>query len=531
MSEFEDFDRLLYSDEEETTTSEEIISTCSRKEIGLFLVGLAKVVTEALSVGVKFIIDIEPVQYESALSLLSLSTVCMDFWKSAITIRNVNTDDFLNIRLSMFSLSRPKQREVVVAVMRDKKKEEFLKELDSVVSSSRLIYFMVAKGKPDVDITTGLYKSNIIASLVKKTLIILDKKHGDTTSEFREKLKYVGRLPHEVVLLLPADIVKTISNMWTPPPPAHADYLHEKERPLSSLVFPDTFKRIVKSYISILELEQKGSILLIGLYGSGRKTLARSIARELGMPAYSMSMSNILSRYLGESEGKLKAFFSSIRSRGGLAVFDSVDSIFKKGGSDQVTGNLRSILFSEMARDDNNFIIIFTSTEDAPQQLFDSPILGEVKLVMPVPNKEERYKLAKIFFNELVGSNMEKLRRIVKEKYNTDSDLVLESLYVKPFAESTTGFTPGELYITMRTVLLPTIIKSVEKEKLFDVTRDVIQFTNRDYAARQAKLRTLMKRAVALGWTDIADSIIEVMNELKRIAMEREKEIEKYKIS
>lgn len=529
----EEFDRLLYSDTEtEEMNNEEIISTCSRKEIGLFLVGLAKVITEALSVGVKVIIDIEPMQYESALSTLSLATVCMDFWRSAITIRNVSTDDFLNIRLSMFTLSRPKKREIVVAVMRDKKKEELQKELDSVLTSSRLIYFMVTRKPPESEITTALYKSNVILDLVRKTLIILDKKHGESTNEFREKLLYVGRVPHEVSLLMPLDTVKTIVKMWTPPPPANADYLHEKPRSLQSLVFPASFKRIIESYKSVLNIENKGSLLLIGLHGSGRKTLARSLAKELSLPAYSISMANILARYVGESEAKLKAFFSSLRARGGLAVFDSVDSIFRKGGSDQVSSNLRSLLFSEMAREDNNFIIVFTTTEDAPQQIFDSPLIGEIKLVMPIPNLEERKQLARIYFKEIAGSNIDKLRKIAKEKYRTtDPDRVLESLYIVPFAESTIGFTPGELYLIMKTVLLPTIRKSVSMGKLLDATRDIIQFTNRDYAARQAKIRMLKDRAVALGWNEIADSLLKVMDELKRVAMEREKEIEKYRLS
>lgn len=304
-------------------------------------------------------------------------------------------------------------------------------------------------------------------------------------------------------------------------------------RTLTELVLPNSVLVEVERFIELTRIEGRGSLLLVGLPASGRKTVARTIARELELPAYHISISSVLSKWVGESESKLKAFFEGMRARGGLAVFENVEAIFRKqGGEGNVTTNLKTVLYQQMARDDNNFVIVFTSNENTSPELFDSPLLGETKLVIPPPTKEERKRLARMFLEEISGEYWSKVRRIVADTYNipdNNVDNVLYNMYADPFAGAGIGLTSGELYRLMRRILLPTIHHMVETGKPIDLSEDIILLTRRDYTSRQAKLKTLKEKAILLGHINIADTILEIEKEVRSKAIEIAKIMEKYR--
>jgi len=526
MSEADEYDKILYEEEEEEEEDlSEIAALCSRHEIGLFLLSLAKTVVEALNVGVKIIIDVEPVQYESALSLLSHAVYCSRFWRKVLTLKDKMSNEFIRLDLSMYIPL--KTRNINVVFDRERKKEDLMEKIDTALTKSRMIYFLVTSKPPEITFTSALYKRNLILEGVRKTLTALDMKFGAETSDYREKLRYVGRVPHEIVLLMPANMVKSVAKQWMPPPPANADYLRKKPRRLSELILPEEFREILNQYVSILRVENRGSLLLVGLHGSGRKTIARSIAVELDVPAYIISVANILSRYVGESEGRLKAFFDSLRARGGLAVFESVEALFRKTSGENVTANLRSILFQQMAREDNNFIIVFTTTEDAPAEVFDSPLIGEVKMVVPLPDKDERLRLTRIFLREIIGNDWNTviniIKKLVRRNDEEEAEKILYHTYADIFVDPTIGYTPGEIYRVMKIILQPAITQMKKHERLVDITSLVIKYTRRDLSARQAKIKQLADKAVSLGWLNIAERLEKLNDELTRVAMMQER--------
>ena len=530
MAEMEtEYDKILYEEEvpQERKEIEDVV-TCSRHEIGLLLVSIAKTIVEALNVGVKIVVDVEPIQYESALSLLSTAVFCSEYWKNVLTVKDKMTGRYISLDLSMYV--QKNTRNINVVFDRERKKEDIQEKIDVVLSRANLIYFIVASRPLEITFSSALYKHNLILESVKKVLTILDMKYGKNTSDYREKIRYVGRVPHTVSLLMPADIVKSVAKLWTPPPPANADYLYERPRPLDELILPQSFKEILGQYIKVLREENRGSMMLIGLHGSGRKTIARSIAMELDMPAYIISVANILSRYVGESESKLKAFFDSLRARGGLAVFEAVETLFMKTTGENVTPNLRNILYQEMAREDNNFIMVFTTTEDAPQEVFDSPIIGEVKIVVPLPDKEERQRFARMFLREIAGQNWPQLVSVVKKltgRGDEEAEAVLYTTYADIFVDPTIGFTPGEIYQVMRIVMEPVIPEIIRRERLIDIGNMVTKYTKRDLSARQAKIKQLIDRAIALGWFDVAEHLEKLNNEITRVVMAIEKKRER----
>ena len=67
-------------------------------------------------------------------------------------------------------------------------------------------------------------------------------------------------------------------------------------------------------------------LLFVGVPGSGKSLLARHIGRELGRPVMLVKASDVLSKYVGESEGAIRSAFQSARREGAVLVIDEADT-------------------------------------------------------------------------------------------------------------------------------------------------------------------------------------------------------------
>lgn len=72
------------------------------------------------------------------------------------------------------------------------------------------------------------------------------------------------------------------------------------------------------------------SILFAGAPGTGKTMCAQVIARELNMQLYKVNISQIVSKYIGETEKNLQAVFQEARNSSSILFFDECDAIFSK---------------------------------------------------------------------------------------------------------------------------------------------------------------------------------------------------------
>jgi len=72
------------------------------------------------------------------------------------------------------------------------------------------------------------------------------------------------------------------------------------------------------------------SILFIGSPGTGKTMCAQVIARELNMELYKINLSQIVSKYIGETEKNLRALFSEAKNASCILFFDECDALFGK---------------------------------------------------------------------------------------------------------------------------------------------------------------------------------------------------------
>ncbi|MBQ9459194.1 MAG: ATP-binding protein [Oscillospiraceae bacterium] len=72
------------------------------------------------------------------------------------------------------------------------------------------------------------------------------------------------------------------------------------------------------------------SILFAGSPGTGKTMCAQVIANELNMELYKINLSQIVSKYIGETEKNLRALFNEAKNASCILFFDECDALFGK---------------------------------------------------------------------------------------------------------------------------------------------------------------------------------------------------------
>lgn len=96
------------------------------------------------------------------------------------------------------------------------------------------------------------------------------------------------------------------------------------------------------------EFNQRPSsrILLVGPPGSGKTLTASALAGEMHLPLFTVRLESVITRFLGESAGKLRLVFNQIAQIRGVYLFDEFDALGGKRTSGNDVGEIRRVLNS-----------------------------------------------------------------------------------------------------------------------------------------------------------------------------------------
>jgi vacuolar protein-sorting-associated protein 4 len=128
-----------------------------------------------------------------------------------------------------------------------------------------------------------------------------------------------------------------------------------KEAVILPLKFPQLFKEKRKPW--------KG-ILLYGPPGTGKSFLAKAAATETGGKFYSISASNIVSKWMGESEKLIKGLFDLARQNKPAVIFiDEIDSVLssRSDNDNDATRRLKTEFLIQMqgvGNDDDGILVL-----------------------------------------------------------------------------------------------------------------------------------------------------------------------------
>lgn len=113
----------------------------------------------------------------------------------------------------------------------------------------------------------------------------------------------------------------------------------------------DRIQRILQeqrnlSRIKENNLRPRQRLLFTGPPGCGKTITASALATELGLPLFVVRLDSLLSRYLGESLGKLRLVFEAADTTRAVYLFDEFDSIGFTRDSPNDVGEMRRVLNS-----------------------------------------------------------------------------------------------------------------------------------------------------------------------------------------
>ena len=109
------------------------------------------------------------------------------------------------------------------------------------------------------------------------------------------------------------------------------------------------------------ELKPRRKLLLIGPPGSGKTMTATALAGELRLPLLTVVLDGLITKFLGETAGKLRLIFDAMNATRGVYFFDEFDAIGSKRSDRNDVGEIRRVLNSFLQfleRDDSKGLVI-----------------------------------------------------------------------------------------------------------------------------------------------------------------------------
>ena len=137
------------------------------------------------------------------------------------------------------------------------------------------------------------------------------------------------------------------------------------------------------------------SILLYGPPGTGKTMAAQVIANELSLPLYRVDISQISSKYIGETEKNLAVIFNAASKANVILFFDEADALFSKrtdvGDSHDKYANNETSYLLQKIEEYNGMSILATNYYNNFDNAFVRRITYAVH--MESPDKATRYSL------------------------------------------------------------------------------------------------------------------------------------------
>ncbi len=161
-----------------------------------------------------------------------------------------------------------------------------------------------------------------------------------------------------------------------------------------------------KLFASIKLVAPKG-ILLYGPPGCGKTLLAKAIATENDMTFFNVSIADVLSKWVGESERIVKEIFRQARERNpSIVFFDEIEALFTVRGMMDTSGvhkNIIAQILNEMdglVQMENVFVLGATNRADLVDPALLRPGRFDEIIEIPRPTRAASEEIVRVYLTD-----------------------------------------------------------------------------------------------------------------------------------
>ena len=260
-------------------------------------------------------------------------------------------------------------------------------------------------------------------------------------------------------------------------------------------------------------VEAPKGVLLYGPPGTGKTLLAKAVAGETNAHFISLSGPEIMGKYYGESEERIREIFKQAEENSPSIVFiDEIDSIAPK--RDEVSGEVEKRIVSQlltlmdgMKSRGKVVVIAATNRPDSIDPALRRPGRLDREIEIGIPDDEGRFEILSI---------------------HTRGMPIDEKVDLKQISKTTHGFVGADLEVlskeaAMRSLrrILPEI--DLDEDKISAEILQKIQITNEDFRdalkeVRPSALREVQVQVPNVSWDDVGG--LEELKEELREAVE-----------
>lgn len=190
-------------------------------------------------------------------------------------------------------------------------------------------------------------------------------------------------------------------------------------------------------------IESPKGVALVGVPGTGKSLAAKAISSTLNVPLLRLDFGKVFSKYIGESESRMRAALNMVSSMGQLVLM--VDEIDKGlggiggGGSDSGTSSrvLGAFLTWMQENDSGAFVVVTANRIDGlPPELFRKGRMDQIFSV-GLPNDTER--------REVLEVHLRRRGRSIEDFEEGD---------INDFVEKSKDFVPAEIEAAVKDGLI-----------------------------------------------------------------------------
>ena len=161
-------------------------------------------------------------------------------------------------------------------------------------------------------------------------------------------------------------------------------------------------KTLLEDWHMSKSISQGYKALFYGSSGTGKTLTASLLGKKFNKAVYRIDLSQVVSKYIGETEKNLEKVFKIAEKEDWILFFDEADSLFGKrtqvSSSNDKYANQETAYLLQRIEECPNLIILATNLKDN----FDDAFLRRFQSIIyfPLPDEEERLRLWKNGFSK-----------------------------------------------------------------------------------------------------------------------------------